>query len=158
MFVAITSSALAVRPDVDLEISDRPVAAPVGAPYTAGGIASMKVRVFNLNESVGQSAFGVTVVVRPIVAAISFLSPTSPGCVRGRNGTFVCTLFSVDGQMAKFREFRVRLRQGACSLLTPNNQVKVARANVASNNQTHDPNVENNLTFVYVNVSCPAVN
>ncbi len=131
--------AVAAPASVDLSIADRP-----------GTMTSMIIRVFNENPTVGASAYGVTVTVKPIIGTVSQLSAPS-NCVRGGNGSFICNLNRVDGQYAKFLNFGLTLSPTACSLVR-NGQIKVATASVTSKNP--ESNTENNATNVYIPASC----
>lgn len=138
LFLA-SASAIAAPASVDLSIADRP-----------GTMTSMNIRVFNENPTVGASAYGVTVTVKPIAGAATELSAPS-NCVRGGNGSFVCSLNRLDGQKAKFLSFGLTLSRTACETMR-NGQMKVLTARVTSKNP--DPNSSNDATNVYIPASC----
>jgi hypothetical protein len=119
--------------------------------YSAGQTAAAKIRVFNNNAVVGHSSFGVVATIKPIVGSVIALTPKSGSCARGANGSFVCDLFRVDGQYAKFVEFDAVLSPTACTNAR-NGQIKVATASVSA--KTLDPNMADNATSVYVKISC----
>jgi hypothetical protein len=140
--------ALAQSATADISVSDQ----PGSTVYAPGQSALGKIRVFNNNSAIGFSSYGVTATIEPVLGGILSLTPRGGTCVRGGNGSQICSLFRIDGQKAKFVEFDVVLSSDACSVIR-NGQVKIARAYITS--KTADPIADNNMTNVYVKLACP---